>query len=177
MPSPSIPAARATRLFAIALALYGCACSPRATGESDVETIGERPIGLALATIGGKPLSLAALQGKPLLLVLFATYDSASQLLWEPVERAQERFEGLQVVGVALQPDAAVLLPMYARTLELRATLAHDPHNLLLAGDTDLGAIEAIPTLYLLSAEGHIIARRTGAMPPTELFDWLDAHL
>lgn len=155
-------------VWAVSAALS--ACAPGITPA-------QKPVSLVLTEANGETLSLPRPRGRPLLLVLFATYDSASQLLWQPLATAKAGFPDLDVVGVALQPDAAVLLPMYGQTLAIDAALAYDPGASVLSGQSDLGRIERVPELILLSSDGHLLARRLGAAPHDELREWLADHL
>lgn len=131
------------------------------------------PVALQLRTAAGDPLPLAALRGAPVLLLLFATYDSASQLLWLPLATAARDHPGLQVLGIALQPDAETLLPMYAQSLGLSHPLASDPAQAILRGQSDLGSIEGIPQLVLLDADGREVTRLHGPQPPDAVRSWL----
>ncbi|MDD9944372.1 MAG: hypothetical protein OXU20_25230 [Myxococcales bacterium] len=135
------------------------------------------PIDLPVETAGGETLRLSAYRGRPTLLFLFATYDSASQLAWTPLLKVRERFAHLQLLGIALQPGADRLLDLYGETLGIRDPLTFDPSGEILAGHTGLGPIEAIPGYVLLSAEGTLLARHTGAASASELEAWLRSAL
>ena len=133
------------------------------------------PLELPLSRPDGQALSLTGLRGQPVLLLFFATYDTASQLAWAPLIRAlnEDQDDTLQVVGVALQPEAPELLPMYARSLGLDFPLVYDPEGQLLSGETPLGTLQAIPLYVLLNEEGQEIARHQGALLGDELAEFL----
>jgi peroxiredoxin len=71
---------------------------------------------------------------------------------------------GLVVVGVSVDRRGPVYVKQFAQ--------AHGiDYTLLMADDTVVeafGSFEAIPTTFLISREGRILNRKTGAVPPEE---------
>jgi peroxiredoxin len=119
---------------------------------------------LELKDVSGRPFSLQELRGKPLLLFVFATYDSASQLALLTLERWSERHHDVTVLGVAAQPQAERLLPLHRDTLNIRIPLAYDPGEHLINGHSALGRVDVIPSYVLLDGQGRVLARQAGAL-------------
>jgi len=111
---------------------------------------------LSLTRADGARAELSAWRGRPLLLFLFATYDEASQLEFVPLQQLLERERQLQVVGVALQPEAATFLKLFQRALSVPFELYYDADNQLLHKQTALGALRGVPAFVALDAEGRI---------------------
>ena len=135
------------------------------------------PIDIALKTATGAITSLAELHGHPTLLLLFATYDATSQLAWGPLLMTREDFPSLQVLGIALEPNAERLLPLYGESLGLTEMLTFEVEPAIVSGQSALGVVEGIPHYVLLDAEGRVLARRTGVTKASELREWLSEHL
>lgn len=150
-----------------------CAC-----GAAGAASRPGPPISLALKSADGRVFGLEDLRGQPLLIFVFATYDDASQLALTPLEHvlhAHASGSGLHALGIAAQPDPERLLPLYREALGVSFALAYDPENLVVSGKSALGALETVPTFFLLDAEGRLIARHTGAMTEAELERFLEA--
>ena len=155
-------------LLVIALDVSACASAPEVRPSLE-------PLLLDLVLSDGTAFSTDALLGKPVLLFFFTTYDSASQYAFIALSAlAQEQESRLQVVGVALQPEAEMLLPMYAETLSLPLPLAYEPKGTLLAGESALGELGGIPQYVLLSADGHVLRRQQGVMEQAALSEFVD---
>jgi cytochrome oxidase Cu insertion factor (SCO1/SenC/PrrC family) len=132
------------------------------------------PVTLVLRTADAKPLPLAALRGQRVLLFIFTTYDDVSQLALTALEQFLLGRPKLEVVGVAVQPDPQRLLPLYRDSLGVSFELAFDPNNGIVAGGSELGEIETIPTYIVLDARGRIVARYTGALEGADLQELVD---
>lgn len=123
----------------------------------------------------GRPLELAALRGKPVLLFMFATYDTASQLTLARLEAVLKRQTFVTVVGIALQPDAQRFLELYQQTLSVSFLLSYDPHGTILRGNTALGHVDAIPLLVALDEQGVARALHYGAATDAQLTDLIES--
>ena len=149
---------RASTVLAL-LGWFGCATAG-APAADDARLVVQLPLELAT----GEPTDLARLRGRPALLFMFATYDTASQLALVPLSELHAKRPELQLLGIALQPDAEQFLPPYASALDVQFPLAFDPSGNLLRGTTSLGEIPAVPCYLLVDAEGVVQARYVGAM-------------
>jgi hypothetical protein len=155
-----------------------CCVSICACAGSEAQVVAPAPVlELTLGRADGTTCELAALSGKPTLLFLFATYDTASQFALAPLVRFIEKEPRLQVIGVALQPDAKAFLKLYQSSLAVPFALYTDPGNRLLHGDTALGRVGAVPAFVALDAEGHIRAQQVGVASAEQLRELADAAM
>jgi peroxiredoxin len=148
-----------------------CTTSPGAPSSLGVSASAARPssVNLRLAKADGQVLEVAQLRGKKVLLFLFATYDLGSQAALEPLVRFLKKYPAVSAVGIALQPDAAKFLPMYADYWSLTFPLTFDSEKVIIPGLSDLGPVAAIPAFILLDEKGVIVARITGAATEQQL--------
>ncbi|HMI91002.1 MAG TPA: TlpA disulfide reductase family protein [Polyangiales bacterium] len=145
-------------------AATGCAgATAEGTGSQ------EPPVVLELTDVSGRHFGVQDFRGKPLLLFVFATYDSASQIAMLTLERFATQNRDVAVIGVAAQPQAARLLPLHRDTLNIRIPLAYDEHEVLISGHSALGPVEVIPNYVLLDAAGRIRARHAGPLDQPRL--------
>ncbi len=133
------------------------------------------PVRLELTTPEGETLALQKLRGTTVLLFLFATYDLASQAALKPLMDFEKRHPELRVVGVALQPNPAKLLELYAEFGSVTFPLAFDQNEEILPGLSTLGQINSVPTYILVDERGHIAGRKTGPASEEELEELLSA--
>lgn len=160
------------RLLALALASCALTVGNSGCGASAAEGGPQTPaVELQLTDVSGRPFAVQDLRGKPLLLLMFATYDSASQLALLTLERFAASNTDVAVIGVAAQPQAEQLLPLHRDTLNLRIPLAYDKDEHLINGHSAIGRVEVIPSYVLLDATGRIRARQSGALDEKGLTD------
>lgn len=157
------------RAWLLALALGGCATAGQAVGPH-----AEAPVDLQLRTAGGRALYLHELRGKPLLLFVFTTFDELSQLALTPLNALARRRDEVNVVGIAVQPDPAELLPLYRSSLDIPFALTFEPDNRVVAGETALGKIATVPTFVMLDREGRVVARHVGVASEPQLDAMVD---
>jgi hypothetical protein len=127
---------------------------------------------ITLRMSDGQPIDLVDYRGRRVLLYLFATFDLPSQAALAPLQEVAQQQPELAVIGVAMQPNAAELLPFFAAALNLEIALAYELDNRLLQGLTDLGPIEGVPTYVLLDSHGEPVRRFTGVMSAQALTQW-----
>lgn len=163
------------RSSALALALAaGCASAPPTPFTSPRRGDRGAPVELALDCVDGR-LSLASLRGAAVLVVAFTTDNLASQALLRNVERvAAAHPDALVAVGLAgdrmAMRELSVVLGTYrdiAGLPHLRMCGADDSIRL---GESDLGRIDRVPTLFLLNRAGAV-ARREEAVPTREAIE------
>jgi len=161
----------------VALAIAGCG------GASASDDVGRgraarqaEPIELALRTPEGVFVDLGDLRGKPIVLFVFATFDTESQAATRPLARFQRAHVGdAHVVGIAVQPNAAELVGPWSQALGITFTVTYEPEPRILAGATDLGTLAGVPSYIVLDAEGLVVARHTGFASENKLARLLDA--
>ncbi len=121
----------------------------------------EGSLELTLATPTGELLFVGDMRGQPVLLYIFATFDMASQANLSPLNALAEAHPELRVVGVAVQPDARMLLDAWVHALNPSFEAAFDPDDAIAGAETVLGLV-TVPTLVLLNADGVPRARLVG---------------
>ena len=162
-PSRLLTRARTFVLASSMVAAGGCAAGAAEAGPQTPA------VELELTDVSGRPFGVQDLRGKPVLLFMFATYDSASQVALLTLERFARANTDIAVIGIAAQPQAEQLLPLHRDTLNIRIPLAYDKDEHLINGRSALGRIDAIPSYVLLDANGRVRARQTGALDEPHL--------
>ncbi len=122
----------------------------------------DRALELTLRTPEGEWIHVGDLRGQPVLLFLFATWDGISQAAFRPVQRFARGHEDIAIIGIASQPDAAMLLDPYARVMHAPFPLTYDPEERIHEGTSVLGDIRAVPTFIMFDARGREVARHEG---------------
>jgi len=153
------------RSFTLAVCTALVACGPSVAtsgiGASHAPR-GEVQVDLSLTTSSGRRLELVDQRGSPVLLFLFATYDGASLATHRSLQRFIDDAPETVVVAVALQPDAEVFSRAFVDSVQPPYTVAFDPAESIQRGTSDLGALEAVPTVVVLDASGRVCARHVG---------------
>ena len=118
------------------------------------------PIEFELPDLAGKKVKLSSLKGKVVFLNFWATWCGPCRSEMPSMQRMYEKLhkEGLEILAVDLQEDKGQV-QSFARELALNFPI-------LLDSTGAVGAqynARAIPTTYLFSRAGFIIARAVGA--------------
>ncbi len=149
------------------------ACGPSAATSSAIGTSHARPtqvpVELSLSTAEGEYIEIADLRGREAIVVLFATFDTPSQMAWMPLASFAEAHPEVTILGIAIQPDARFLLPPYASALSLPFTLAFDPEETILPGTSSLGPAPGVPGYVVLDADGYETTRHEGLLDQSGL--------
>ena len=135
--------------------------TPRARSRSGVD--------LTLRMADGRTVEVAEQRGSKVLLVVIATYDGVSQAAMRSVSRFARDHQDVLVLGIVAEPDAARFVPLYEESLALPFALTYDPADTITTGVSDLGQLDAVPSFYVLDAEGHIAGRFVGYMSEQDL--------
>ncbi|MBX3271984.1 MAG: TlpA family protein disulfide reductase [Sandaracinaceae bacterium] len=158
---------------ALALSVL-CACgAPASEGESSETTGitgGERPVQpavegsveLTLRYADGTFLEVGDLRGRIVVLYVLTTYDGASQMGLRPLRELVETSPEVEIVAIAAQQGARLLVDAYEHALSLPFRVAYDPVDSITGGTSALGELEAVPTLVVLDARGLEVARYVG---------------
>ena len=172
------------RMLGVGVALVGASCVIGCGGSAAPSGIGrshaprERGgIDVSLATPDGQVIEVADQHGAPVLLFLFATYDGASLATARGLARFTRDAPETVVIAVALQPDAETFAAAFVESQSPPYTVAYDAENRILRGLSDLGAIDAIPTLVMIDAHGREVARHTGYVSERMLQRWREEAL
>ena len=149
---------------------------PACGGAQDQDALGvtrrERVrsgVDLTLRMADGRTVEVADQRGSKVLLVVIATYDGVSQAAMRSVSRFARDHQDVLVLGIVAEPDAARFVPLYEESLALPFALTYDPQNTITTGTSDLGQLDAVPSFYVLDAEGHVAGRFVGFMSEQDL--------
>ena len=153
-------------LAAVAILALGCRV------EEPTDAAEPRPApDFALPDLAGETVTLAALRGKPVVLDFWATWCTPCEFQIPVLNEFYDRHAGrVEVVGVAVDAGGRDAVAPFAAE--------HGIRYRVLLGDEALaqrfGAI-GFPTLYVLRADGTIVATHMGIMDPDELEDAVEA--
>jgi hypothetical protein len=120
-------------------------------------------------------LSLASLRGRAVLLVAFSTENLASQLLLRHVDGVAANHRD-DLVAVALAgdrmdpPDLGTVLTTYRDIAGLTSTRMCFADDVIRSGESDLGRVDHVPTLFVLNRAGGV-ARRLEDVPTREALE------
>ncbi len=148
----------AHRLVAMALALALCACSPTP------EHLPDRPF----VTLDGQRHQLASLRGHVTLVHFWSTGCAPCLQEMPDLIALHRRFaaQGLETLAVAMPEDAPAAVIQYAQSRQLPFKVVLDLDGALQAA---WGPVVAAPTTLVLDAQGRVVQRIVGPVPPLAL--------
>ena len=152
----------------LALSACGGASHQEALGETHARRA-PGAIDLSLRMADGRLVELGDQRGSKVLVVVLATYDGVSQAAMRSVSRFARDHQEVLVLGIVAEPDAARFVPIYEEALALPFALTYDPGSTITTGTSDLGPLEAVPSFYVIDADGRIAARHVGFMSERDL--------
>jgi thiol-disulfide isomerase/thioredoxin len=116
------------------------------------------PVELQLSALGGAPVSLAALRGKPVLVSFWAPWCGVCKELSPNVSQVA-RWAGDRAHVVSIATSFNDL-----RQVQAFAAQQHIEYPVLLGGDDEVRRfhLSAFPTLYFLDAEGRVKGSAVG---------------
>ncbi|MFK7985711.1 MAG: TlpA family protein disulfide reductase [Sandaracinaceae bacterium] len=153
----------------------GIGISGEGTAGDEAPPRAEGAIELTLRRADGTFLDVGELRGNVTLLYVFATFDGISQMLLHPLRQVAERHPDVQIVGIAAQPSARLLVDAYVHALSPPFAVTYDPEDTVQAGTSALGAIEVVPVVILLDEGGAEVERHTGFMSIERMEEMLAA--
>jgi peroxiredoxin len=127
-------------------------------------------------TIKGETISLAALQGKPVIITFWAT-DCASCLKEIPdLIKLHQQFnsQGLTIIAVAMYYDPPNHVLTMASEKQLPYAVALDPSAEL---SQAFGNVQFTPTTFLIDKTGAIVIKKIGLFSLPALQEWLKPNL
>ncbi len=146
------------RTAAALLLLSACVGGPAPRAPSP-------PVSLVVPAVNGGTINVARYRGRVVVLHLFATWDTVSNV---NVEQLQTAGDDVEVIGVALDLDGRPLVAPWRNAMGVRYPIGLATPALR-AGQTVLGKIEKVPTTIVLDPAGVEIARVERGLAPGEL--------
>ena len=137
---------------------------------------GEPPVDLGplyaatLTDTGGKPVSLAALKGQPLVVNFWARWCGPCREEIPELAKRQARYEkkGVRLIGIALDDNVEAVRD-FAVAYDMRYTV-------LLAGDQGIPLAQALgnphagmPFTLAIDRQGRVVFTRIGIVKPAEM--------
>lgn len=120
-----------------------------------------------LPTLAGDTLRLADLRGQVVLINFWATWcGPCVEEIPEFVELYEELHpQGLAIVGITVDEEGAEIVAPFAARFNINYPVALDPEG---AVAEEYGGVFALPTTYVIDAEGQIVDRVIGLYPVAE---------
>jgi thiol-disulfide isomerase/thioredoxin len=115
-----------------------------------------------LTTLDGKPLALAALQGKVVLLNFWATWCGPCRAEIPDLVALQERYKDrLQIIGLNVDDEEADI-KQYVQETGINYPVAMTSNEVRI----QFGGIPALPTSFVLDTEGRVVQKHVGLWNP-----------
>ena len=161
---------RGSCVLTIFLALgVSCAHASGGAEQTTPDSASGVRLDLGLRLSDGRWLELADLRGTPVLLFVFATFDTVSQASLTSLRPFVPQHPEVVVVGIAAQPRAAQLVEAWAYALDPPFLVGANPYGYVENGESTLGKIEIVPTYILYDVSGYEIDRTTGLLSEADL--------
>ncbi len=132
-----------------------------AGGELPPEPTAEGAIELTLRRADGTFIDVGELRGQIVVLLVLATFDGASQMSLRPLAGLAEVSPEVQILGIAAQPSARLLVEAYQHALNPPFPITYDPQGMVAEGRSSLGPV-TVPTLIVLDRRGVETGRHVG---------------
>lgn len=122
-------------------------------------------------TLEGKPLKLADLRKRPVIVDFWATWCGPCRASMPHLSTMQTRYEkqGLAVIGMSVDESGPQSVKKYANTLGVKFTLTMANDEVLDA----YGPIRSIPTTFFINRKGEIVRRVVGYLDPETMEDYV----
>src|SRR5580658_9713447 len=115
-----------------------------------------------LTALDGKPLTLAALQGKVVLLNFWATWCGPCRAEVPDLVALQDRYQGhLQIIGLNVDDEEADI-KQYVEETGINYPVAMTSNDVRI----QFGGIPALPTSFVLDMEGRVVQKHVGLWNP-----------
>ena len=116
-----------------------------------------------LAGLDGKPVSIVGARGKIVLLNFWATWCGPCRAETPDLVELQNKYkDSLQIIGLAVDVDDPAEVQEFSNSFAINYPLAVAPIELRMK----YGGITALPTSFLLDAEGGIVQKHVGLFNP-----------
>jgi len=116
-----------------------------------------------LTSLDGKPLTLAAFQGRVVLLNFWATWCGPCRAEVPDLVALQEKYkDNLQIIGLDVDDDDTAEIQKYVQETGIDYPVATTPDDLRV----QYGGIPALPTSFILDTEGRVVQKHVGYTDP-----------
>lgn len=125
----------------------------------------------SVKTLEGKPVRLAELRNKPVIVDFWATWCGPCRASMPHLSSMQSRYEkqGLTVIGMSVDDGGPQDVRKFANKLGVKFTLAMANDEILDA----YGPIRSIPTTFFISRKGEIVRRVVGYIDGETMEDYV----
>jgi len=115
-----------------------------------------------LTALDGKPLTIAALQGKVVFLNFWATWCGPCRAEIPDLIALQDRYKDrLQIIGLNVDDEEADIR-QYVQEMGINYPVAMTSNDIR----TQFGGIPALPTSFVLDTEGRVVQKHVGLWNP-----------
>jgi thiol-disulfide isomerase/thioredoxin len=116
-----------------------------------------------LTALDGKPLGLAALQGKVIFLNFWATWCGPCRAEVPDLIALQDRYKDrLQIIGLNVDDDDPAEIQKYVEETGINYPVAMTSNDIRI----QYGGIPALPTSFVLDTEGRVVQKHVGLWNP-----------
>jgi thiol-disulfide isomerase/thioredoxin len=125
----------------------------------------------AVKTLDGKPLRLADLKKRPVIVDFWATWCGPCRASMPHLSTMQSRYgkQGLTVIGMSVDENGPQGVKRFAQQLGVKFTLAMANDDILDA----YGPIRSIPTTFFIARNGDIVRRVVGYIDGETMEDYV----
>jgi hypothetical protein len=140
---------------------YAREAEPLAVAEPE---LGE-PVQFTFGTIAGGEVSSDTTRGRTTALLFVTTYDLPSQAEAQLLREVLSTHKPVANAAIVMMepPHAAGLAQVWADAIALKWPIAMASPSLM-AGESQLGRINGVPTLIVLDRRGRLISKNEGAL-------------
>ncbi len=153
-----------TLLLFLAPAFAGAQTAPQQDNQSVIRFVRnpDPAPDFKLTALDGKPLTIAALQGKVIFLNFWATWCGPCRAEIPDLIALQDRYKGrLQIIGLNVDDEEADIQQYVAET-GINYPVAMTSNDVRI----QFGGIPALPTSFVLDTEGRVVQKHVGLWNP-----------
>lgn len=168
-----------TRLVYLLLLVFGLMAGTSIAAETEAMPSADPVFAATLADFDGKPVPLAELKGKLVVLNFWATWCGPCRMEIPHLIEAQEKYgpRGIVFIGAAVE-DNADSVRDFAKAYGISYTVAMAGKDQGIALLRALGnKIAGLPFTIVLDRQGNIVAAKRGIMTPALMQQILDPLL
>jgi thiol-disulfide isomerase/thioredoxin len=155
----------AALLLFLAPALAGAQAAPQQDSEPVIRLVRnpDPAPDFKLTALDGKPLTIAALQGKVVFLNFWATWCGPCRAEIPDLIALQDRYKGrLQIIGLNVDDEEADI-QKYVDETGINYPVAMTSNDVR----TQFGGIPALPTSFVLDTAGRVVQKHVGLWNPS----------